>query len=64
MSKSIKVRLLFADDGEYRHEVVDIPASAPKGYDRLIDCLREDESVLKRLYIDVDRLVSASIDDG
>ena len=63
MSKNVKIRLLFADDGEYHSEVVEIPASAAKGYDRLIDCLQEDETVLQRLYIDVDRLVSASIDD-
>lgn len=63
MAKTTKVRLLFADDGDFHHETVEIPAAAVKKYDRLIDCLREDESVLKRLFVDVDRLVSATIDD-
>ena len=63
MAKTVKVRLLFADDGDFHHEMVEIPAAAAKKYDRLIDCLREEESVLKRLYIDVDRLVSATLDD-
>lgn len=63
MAKTVKIRLLFADDGEFHHETVEIPASSAKAYDRLIDCLREDEKVLQRLHIDVERLVSASYDE-
>lgn len=65
MSKkgSVKVRLLFVDDGAYHHEEVAIPAAALDGYDRLIDCLREDEAVQKRLFVDVDRLCSAYVLD-
>ena len=59
----VKVRLLFVDDGEYHHEKVSIPASSLDAYDRLIDCVREDEAVLKRLHVDVDRLVSAYVLD-
>ena len=33
---SVKVRLLFVDDGEYHNETVDIPAASIAKYDRLI----------------------------
>jgi hypothetical protein len=55
----IKVRLLFADEGEYHHETVEIPAPSLEGHERLIDCLREDPEVLRRMHVDFDRLVSA-----
>lgn len=63
MSKKarLKVRLLFVDEGAYHHEEVEIPAKALDGYDRLIDCVREDESVQKRLWVDVSRLCSAVV---
>lgn len=56
---TVKIRLLFADEGSYHHEVVIIPEASLEGYDRLIDCVREDPAVLMRLHIDLDRLVSA-----
>lgn len=62
MSK-VKVRLLFADDGEYHHETVEIPSDSVEKHERLIDCLREDPDVLARMYVDVDRLVSAHVKD-
>jgi hypothetical protein len=45
---------------------VSIPKDAMDGYERLIDCLREDPSVLKEMYIDVGRLAAAWVveDDG
>ena len=55
------VRLLFADDGSFHHEEVQIPAGAMAGYDRLIDCLMEDPTVLKRLHVDVLRVCSAEL---
>ena len=55
------VRLLFADDGSFHHEEVQIPAGAIAGYDRLIDCLMEDPTVLKRLHVDVSRVCSAEL---
>lgn len=60
------VRLLFVDDGSYHHERIRVPAAAVERYERLIDCLREDPSVLRRTYVDVERLCSASVveDDG
>lgn len=61
--ESLQVRLLFVDDGEYHHERVHIPAAAVERYDRLIDCLREDPEVLKRVWVDVDRLCAAQLVD-
>ena len=58
-SDTIKVRLLLVDGGSYHNEEVEIPAASVDGYDRLIDCLREDPEVLKRVYVDVDRLCAA-----
>ena len=31
--------------------------------ERLIDCLREDDAVQKKIFVDVDRLVAAQLDD-
>ena len=53
------VRLLFADEGGYHEETVTIPKDVLGGYERLIDCLREDPEVLKALYVDVARLAGA-----
>jgi len=60
---SVKVRLLFVDDGEFHHETVAIPSASIAKYDRLIDCLREDPDVLARMFVDLDRLVSAYVKD-
>ena len=57
--KTLKVRLLFADEGSYHHEEVELPAGALDEYERLIDFVREDPEVVKRVYIDVDRLCAA-----
>jgi len=63
VSKTVKVRLLFVDDGEYHHETVEIPAGSIDAHQRLIDCLREDDAVQKKIFVDVDRLVAAQLDD-
>ena len=60
--ETVRVRLLFADEGSYHHEEVEIPASSLESYDRLIDCVREDAAVLRRLHVDLDRLVSAFVE--
>ncbi len=59
--KLATVRLLFVDDGSFHHEEVQIPAEVMSGYDRLIDCLMEDPTVLKRLHVDVSRVCSAEL---
>ncbi len=60
----LKVRLLFVDEGSYHHEDVEIPGSSLDSYDRLIDCVREDDAVLRSLYVDVDRLCGAWVVQG
>ena len=57
--KSVRVRLLFVDDGSYHHEEVDLPADSLDQYERLIDFVREDDDVLRRAHVDVDRLCAA-----
>ena len=59
--KLATVRLLFVDDGSFHHEEVQIPAGVMVGYERLIDCLMEDPTVLKRLHVDVSRVCSAEL---
>jgi hypothetical protein len=61
MSDRVKVRLLFAEGGDFRVEKVTIPAASLEGYDRLIDCLREDPAVLRELYVDYPRLCAAQL---
>lgn len=58
-AETVEIRLLFVDEGAYHHETVEIPVSSIEAYERLIDCVREDPAVLKKLHVDVDRLVSA-----
>ena len=60
--KTVKVRLLFADEGTFHHEEIEIPAKSADAYERLIDCVREDPAVLKKTYVDVDRLVAAHLE--
>ncbi len=57
----VKVRLLFADCGEFVDEVISVPAKSLDEHDRLIDALREDLAVLKKYHIDLERLVSAAL---
>lgn len=59
--KRTRVRLVLADGGEFFVQEVGISPDALAEYDRLVDCLREDPAVLKELYIDHGRLVSAQI---
>lgn len=62
---TVRVRLLFVDEGSYHHEEVSVPAGALEGYDRLIDAVREDPVVLARLHVDVARLCAAwLVSDG
>jgi len=58
-SPEVRVRLLFADEGAYHHEDLHLPASVVENYDRLIDGLREDPALLKKVFVDVGRLCGA-----
>ena len=62
--ENTKVRLLFVDQGSYHREDVVIPRASLAAYDRLIDCVREDPAVLKRVYVDVARLCAAYLPDA
>jgi hypothetical protein len=55
------VRLVFADEGTFHSVVVDVATDRLEEYDRLIDMIREEPSVTRQLYVDMRRLVSASI---
>ena len=62
---TVLVRLVFADQGTFHNETVHVPAAVLGEYDRLIDLLREEESVTRELYVDLNRLVSAYVlNDG
>lgn len=58
---TVPVRLVFADQGTFHAETVHVPLSVLGQYDRLIDLLREEESVTRQMYVDLDRLVSAYV---
>lgn len=57
----VTLRLLFVDEGEYHHEELKVPAEAVERYDRLIDLLQEEPSVLQRSFVDLTRLCSAQV---
>lgn len=58
-----RVRLVFADEGTFHAETIDVPRDRLDEYERLIDLLREDPSVTRGSYVDLKRLVSATIVD-
>ena len=62
-SSNIRVRLVFADEGSFHTETISVPAGVIEDYDRLIDMLREEPAVTRNLFVDLRRLVSASILD-
>lgn len=59
----IRIRLLFADEGAFHTQDLRVPASTVDGYERIIDGLREDPQVLKKVYLDMNRLAAAWVDD-
>lgn len=56
-----RVRLVFADEGTFHAETIHVPLAKIGEYDRLVDLLREEPSVTRQMYIDMKRLVSASV---
>jgi hypothetical protein len=62
---TVSVRLVFADEGTFHAEVVQVPTDRLGDYERLVDLLREEPSVTRQLYLDMARLVSAAVlDEG
>ena len=59
--ETVTLRLLFVDEGAYHHEDIRVPAAAVESYDRLIDLLQEEPEVLRRTYVDLERLCSAHL---
>jgi hypothetical protein len=57
----MRVRLVLADGGSFHEVVVELPADVVRGYDRLIDALREDPAVTADLFVDPRRLVAAMV---
>ncbi|MDQ3555383.1 MAG: hypothetical protein M3409_01200 [Gemmatimonadota bacterium] len=60
-NRTAAIRLVFADEGAFHSETVQVPTERIARYERLIDLLREDESVTRHLYLDLGRLVSAYV---
>ena len=60
--QTVGVRLVFADQGTFHAETVHVPVEMLGRYERLVDLLREEESVTRQLYVDMGRLVSAYVE--
>ena len=60
--QTVRVRLVFADQGTFHAETVHVPVDMLDRYDRLVDLLREEESVTRQLFVDMGRLVSAYVE--
>lgn len=58
-SRVSSIRLVFADEGTFHAETIQVPVEKIDEYERLIDMLREDPSVTRQIYVDLKRLVSA-----
>jgi hypothetical protein len=58
---TVRVLLVFADNGAFHREHVDVPKASLDEYDTLVDCLREDPEVLKRVHVDPSRLCGAFV---
>lgn len=60
--QTVRVRLVFADQGTFHAETVHVPVDMLDRYDRLVDLLREEETVTRQLFVDMGRLVSAYVE--
>ena len=58
---TVPIRLVFADEGAFHTETIQVPLDQLQEYDRLIDLLREEPSVTRQIYVDLKRLVSAYV---
>jgi len=57
-----QIKLVFADQGVFHSVSVVVPTARIGEYDRLVDMLREEPAVTRQLYVDLRRLVSASVE--
>jgi hypothetical protein len=58
----VPVRLVFADNGSFHELVVRLPGELLRGYERIIDALREDAEITAEIYVDPRRLVAAFVE--
>jgi len=49
------------EDGAFHHEEIRVPAETVDRYERLIDLLQEEPEVLRRTYVDMERLCAAHL---
>ena len=63
-SATVKVQLVFAERGAFHREEIEIPLASLRAHERLLDCLREDPAVLKRVHVDAERLCAAFVIEG
>ena len=61
---TVRVQLVFSEGGAFHREEVDVPVASLRAHERLIDCLREDPALLKRVHVDASRLCAAFVVDG
>lgn len=57
----VPVRIVVADNGEFRDLTLRLPRSAVARHERLIDAIREDPEITASCFIDRRRLVAAWI---
>ncbi len=62
--KTVRIRLLLADEGSFHHETVRVPASLLDRHERLVDLLVEEPEVLRRVHVDLGRLCTARVLDA
>jgi hypothetical protein len=55
------IRLVFADEGTFHAETIQVQREKLGEFERLIDLLREEPSVTRQIYVDMKRLVSAYV---
>lgn len=55
------IRLVFADEGTFHAETIQVQREKLEDFERLIDLLREEPSVTRQIYVDMKRLVSAYV---
>jgi hypothetical protein len=62
--RTTRISILLADEGAFHTQELTVPLSVVQDYDRLIDGLREDPAVLKKIHLDIGRLAAAWVEDA
>lgn len=56
---TIRINIIIADEGSFHTQELVVPSTVVDDYERLIDGLREDPAVLKKVYLDLGRVAAA-----